>query len=90
MALSKDGGKTGGKSRWARDSVQPVNSGANANIGAGMSTGSGSKGSLSQLQVKSSRGSGSKGSLKSLLSGTRSTGKSPFPSMGRARRGRLR
>jgi hypothetical protein len=90
MALSRDGGKTGGKSRWARESVQPVNSGANANIGAGMSTGSGSKGSLSQLTRKTHKGTGSKGSLRSLLAGTRKTGKTPFPSMGKARRGRLR
>ena len=90
MALSRDGGKTGGKSRWARNNVQAVNAGPNANIGAGMSSGTGSKGSLSQLQTKSSKGSGNKGSLRSLLRGTHSTGKTPFPAMGRARRGRLR
>lgn len=90
MALSRDGGKTGGKSRFGRERNQSVNSGPNANIGGGMSKGSGSKGSLSSLLTKTHRGSGSKGSLKSLVSGTRKTGKTPFPSMGRARRGRLR
>lgn len=35
----------------------------------GMSTGRGSKGSLSTLQTKTSRGRGSKGSLSSLLVG---------------------
>jgi hypothetical protein len=83
MALSRDGGKTGGKSRWARDKVQPTNAGRNTNIGGGMSKGSGSKGSLSQLTRKTHKGTGSKGTLRSLLSGTRKSGKSPFPSMAR-------
>ena len=37
--------------------------------------------SLSQLNRKASHGTGSKGTLKSLVAGTKKTGKSPFPSM---------
>lgn len=72
-----------GISRAAREQPNPVNSGANSNIGAGLSQGSGSKGSLSSLTRKTHKGTGNKGSLKSLVAGTRKTGKTPFPSMGR-------
>lgn len=81
MAVSKDGGKTKGMSRWATDRVQPTNSGKNANIGGGMSKGRGNIGSLSQLTRKTHKGSGNKGTLKSLLTGTKRTGKMPRPSM---------
>jgi hypothetical protein len=49
----------------------------------GMSTGSGSKGSLSSLTRKTHKGSGNKGSTASLTRGTKRTGKQPFPSMAR-------
>lgn len=45
--------------------------------------GTGSKGSLSDLTRKTHKGSGSKGTTASLVAGTRKTGKTPFPSMGR-------
>jgi hypothetical protein len=81
-------------SRWARDNVQPTNAGKTSMAGAkaAMHNGSGNKTIASSgLTRKSSKGSGNKGTLRSLLSGTRdATGKMPFPSMGRARRGRLR
>ena len=84
MAVSKNGGKSKGLSRWATDRVQPVNSGKNANIGGGMHKGTGNIGSLSQLTRQASHGSTQKsGMAKKLASGTGKTGSQPFPSMAR-------
>lgn len=87
MATSRDGGKTKGMSRSSRDNVQPVNGGkGNGNVpqlASAASHGSGNKGSLSSLTRKTHKGSGNRGTLKSLVSGTKKTGKSPFPSMGK-------
>jgi hypothetical protein len=72
-------------SRAAEQGVQPVNGGKTSMSGAkaAMHSGSGKIGSLSDLTRKTHKGSGSKGTLRSLVSGTKKTGKSPFPSMGR-------
>lgn len=82
MAVSKDGGKTKGMSRWATDRVQSVNSGKNANIGGGMSKGTGNKGSLSQLNRQASHGSSSKRGTR-MNAGSGKTGPQSFPSMAR-------
>lgn len=81
MALSRDNGKTGGKTRWARERVQPTNTKKTSAIGAGMSKGRGNIGSLSELTRKTHKGSGNKGTTASLVAGTKKTGPMPRPSM---------
>jgi len=66
--------------------ANPTNSGANANIGGGMSKGSGKIGSLSDLTRKTHKGSGNKGTLKSLLKGTSKTGPQPGINQGPLRK----